>query len=66
MARPRARMSREFLAGLVAASAALSGCVLVNAPVPEENSEDRLAGVIQGLSEVLSQTNVEKDERFGS
>lgn len=36
------------------------------APSPEEG-DDRLAGVIQGLSEALSQTSVEKkDERFGS
>ena len=36
------------------------------APASEENADDRLAGVIQGLSEALSQTTVEKDERFGS
>jgi hypothetical protein len=36
------------------------------APTPEEDGDDRLAGVIQGLSEALSQASVEKDERFGS
>jgi hypothetical protein len=28
--------------------------------------DERLAGVIQGLSEALSQTGADKDERFGS
>ena len=36
------------------------------APSPEEDGDDRLAGVIQGLSEALSQAGVEKDERFGA
>lgn len=40
--------------------------ILPIAPAKEENGDDRLAGVIQGLSEALSQTNIEKDERFGS
>jgi CYTH domain-containing protein len=31
-----------------------------------DDADDRLAGVIQGLSEALSKTSVEKDERFGS
>jgi CYTH domain-containing protein len=35
-------------------------------PAPEKDGDDRLAGVIQGLSEALSQASVDKDERFGS
>ena len=36
------------------------------APAPIEDGDDRLAGVIQGLSEALSQASADKDERFGS
>lgn len=36
------------------------------APAPEQKDDERLAVVIQGLSEALSQTVPEKDERFGS
>lgn len=36
------------------------------APTPVNDGDDRLAGVIQGLSEALSQASVDKDERFGS
>jgi CYTH domain-containing protein len=36
------------------------------APAPEQEGDDRLAGVIQGLSEALSQASTGKDERFGS
>jgi CYTH domain-containing protein len=33
---------------------------------PGDDTDERLAGVIQGLSEALSKNSVDKDERFGS
>jgi CYTH domain-containing protein len=33
---------------------------------PENDADERLAGVIQGLSEALSKSSADKDERFGS
>jgi CYTH domain-containing protein len=40
--------------------------VLPIASSKTEDGDERLAGVIQGLSEALSQTSAEKDGRFGS
>ena len=40
--------------------------VLPIAPSQDGSGDERLAGVIQGLSEALSQTSANKDERFGS
>jgi CYTH domain-containing protein len=40
--------------------------ILPIAPSQDGTGDERLAGVIQGLSEALSQTGANKDERFGS